>query len=98
MLGNIQSLPFLLVFDAQTQGPVDDLEDDEADDNEQLSGIPFQRTRCTAYGMELSNKCASMANNGEAYGLWIATRRLERGVHQNGAAGMPHHGNDRGCC
>ena len=52
MLGNIQSLPFLLVFDAQTQGPVDDLEDNEADDNEPLSGIPFQRTRCTAYGMD----------------------------------------------
>ena len=65
VLGDIQPVPFLLTYDAQAQGPVDGLEDDEADDgiidnrdtntrrlNEQLSGIPFQRTRCTAYGMD----------------------------------------------
>jgi hypothetical protein len=45
--------------------------------------------------MELSNKCASKANNGKVYGLWIATRRLNQGVHQNGAVYLPHHGNDR---
>ena len=64
MLGDVQAFPFLLFFDAQAQGPVDSLEDDETDDgiinngdtntrrlNEQLSGIPFQHTRCTADGL-----------------------------------------------
>ena len=32
VLGDVQPLPFLLTYDAQAQGPVDDLENDEADD------------------------------------------------------------------